>query len=115
MLQLYQSKVNLILILNQKYFFKVFLICREIDVALQRISKMIRGIGDPLVGAYARCYLIKVGLRVGNNRDFMKESFVDFLATYHTVKMTSRNVFFQALKHFYFAFRFSTLEFELSC
>lgn len=46
---------------------------------------MIRGIGDPLVAAYARCYLIRVGVVVSNNREYMKEGFVDFLATYHSV------------------------------
>lgn len=46
---------------------------------------MIRGIGDPLVAAYARCYLVRVGINVSSNREYMKESFVDFLASYHTV------------------------------
>lgn len=52
---------------------------------------MIRGIGDPLVAAYARCYLIRIGVSVyqcvSANREYMKESFVDFLATYHTVRI----------------------------
>jgi hypothetical protein len=47
---------------------------------------MIRGVGDPLVAAYARCYLMRIGINVSNSREYMKESFVDFLATYHTVK-----------------------------
>lgn len=46
---------------------------------------MIRGIGDPLIAAYARCYLIRIGSTVSNSRDYMKESFVDFLSIYHTV------------------------------
>lgn len=46
---------------------------------------MIRGIGDPLVAAYARCYLIRIGVGVSNNREYMKECFFDFLATYQTV------------------------------
>lgn len=62
---------------------------KEIDVALQRISNMIRGIGDPLVASYARCYLIRVGIGVSSNRDYMKEGFMDFLATYHTIFNTS--------------------------
>jgi hypothetical protein len=58
---------------------------REIDASLIRITRMIRGIGDPLVAAYARCYLLRIGITVSTNREYMKESFVDFLATYHTV------------------------------
>jgi hypothetical protein len=58
---------------------------KEIDAALLRLSKMIRGIGDPLVAAYARCYLIRIGIQVSNNRDYMKASFTDFLITYPTV------------------------------
>ncbi|CRK98610.1 CLUMA_CG011946, isoform A [Clunio marinus] len=61
---------------------------KEIDQSLQRISKMIRGVGDPLVAAYARCYLIRIGISVSNNREYMKETFVDFLATYQTIFIT---------------------------
>lgn len=53
--------------------------------ALMRIAKMIRGIGDPLVAIYARCYLFRVGGAVTNDKEYMKESFIDFLDTYHTV------------------------------
>ena len=53
--------------------------------ALLRIAKMIRGIGDPLVAIYARCYLFRVGETVTSDKEYMKESFIDFLDTYHTV------------------------------
>ena len=32
----------------------------EYNDALQRLADMIRGIGDPLVAIYARCYLSRV-------------------------------------------------------
>lgn len=42
-------------------FFKSLIIWfREYSKALIRLTKMIRGIGDPLVAAYARCYLCRV-------------------------------------------------------
>lgn len=38
------------------------IIFREYTAALQRLSYMARGIGDPLVSTYARCYLCRVRL-----------------------------------------------------
>lgn len=58
---------------------------KEIDAALLRLSRMIRGVGDPLVASYARCYLVRVGVQVSNGRDYMKECFLDFLTTYPSV------------------------------
>jgi len=58
---------------------------REIDAALNRISRMIRGIGDPLVASYARCYLVRVGVSVSSDWDFVGKTFADFLTTYQTV------------------------------
>lgn len=58
---------------------------REIAIALSRISKMIRGIGDPLVATYARCYLIRIGFATCENQEYMKECFRDFFNVYHTV------------------------------
>lgn len=46
---------------------------------------MIRGLGDPLVSAYARCYLIRVGVTITKNHEYMRDCFVDFLNIYHTV------------------------------
>lgn len=65
-------------------------IFREYEFAVNRIAKMIRGIGDPLVAAYARCYLVRVGITVCNDKQYMKDSFMDFLGIYHTVSI-SRN------------------------
>lgn len=67
-----------------KIFFFIF---REFSQALLRLTRMIRGIGDPLVAVYARCYLCRVGLNVtSNDRDFIKENFYDFLASYKQLK-----------------------------
>ncbi|RZF44922.1 hypothetical protein LSTR_LSTR013788 [Laodelphax striatellus] len=61
-----------------------FLTKAEFSQALTRLTKMVRGIGDPLVAVYARCYLCRVGMSVSTiNRQFLKENFYDFLATYH--------------------------------
>lgn len=46
---------------------------------------MIRGIGDPLVATYARCYLVRVGVLVTSNKSYIHNNFKDFLAVYQTV------------------------------
>lgn len=45
---------------------------------------MIRGIGNPLIAIYARCYLCRVGLALNKTSDFefVRENFYDFLFTY---------------------------------
>ncbi|XP_033219620.1 VPS35 endosomal protein sorting factor-like [Belonocnema kinseyi] len=60
-----------------------FLTISEFSSALQRITRMIRGIGNPLIAIYARCYLCRVGLALkATDFDFAKENFYDFLFTY---------------------------------
>lgn len=50
---------------------------------------MIRGIGDPLVAVYARCYLCRVGFALKTTEfDFVKENFYDFLYTYQQLFST---------------------------
>ncbi|XP_021918699.1 UPF0505 protein C16orf62 homolog isoform X2 [Zootermopsis nevadensis] len=61
-----------------------FLTSSEFSQALLRLTRMIRGIGDPLVAAYAHCYLCRVGMAVTTgDRDYIKENFYDFLASYN--------------------------------
>lgn len=62
-----------------------FLDQNDIKHALERITKIIRGIGDPLVAAYARCYLCRVGATVTSDKEYIKNNLNDFLFVYHTV------------------------------
>ncbi|XP_020282455.1 UPF0505 protein C16orf62 homolog isoform X2 [Pseudomyrmex gracilis] len=61
-----------------------FLTTSEFNIALLRITRMIRGIGNPLIAVYARCYLCRVGLALNKTSDFefMRENLYDFLFTY---------------------------------
>ncbi|XP_076160323.1 VPS35 endosomal protein-sorting factor-like isoform X2 [Ptiloglossa arizonensis] len=61
-----------------------FLTTSEFNKALLRITQMIRGIGNPLIAIYARCYLCRVGLALNKTSDFefVRENFYDFLFTY---------------------------------
>lgn len=65
---------------------------------------MIRGIGDPLIATYTRCYLCRVGATVSLNSDYIKETLNDFLFIYHTVRMsfsiTSMQHHWQVFTHF---------------
>ena len=39
----------------------------QMQRSLLRLAKTIAGIGDPLVAAYARCYLARIGTRIAPN------------------------------------------------
>ncbi|KAJ1532194.1 hypothetical protein ONE63_000815 [Megalurothrips usitatus] len=61
-----------------------FLTSGEFSQALMRLTRMVRGIGDPLVSVYARCYLCRVGLSINSSdRAYLRENFYDFLAMYN--------------------------------
>jgi len=47
---------------------------------------MIRGIGDPLVNIYARCYLVRIGQSIPNVKEYLKENFKDFIFIYGVVR-----------------------------
>ncbi|XP_058794245.1 VPS35 endosomal protein-sorting factor-like [Phymastichus coffea] len=69
-----------------------FLTTSEFNSILMRLTKMIRGIGDPLVAIYARCYLCRVGFALKTfSLEFVTENFYDFLYTY-------RKLFTQSVK-----------------
>lgn len=60
-----------------------FLTQKEYSTALMRLTSVICGIGDPLVAAYARCYLCRVGMSVAPEaHEHVLENFWDFLLTY---------------------------------
>jgi len=60
-----------------------FLTTGEYSRALVRLAAMARGIGDPLVAAYARCYLCRVGVLVAPSvRDHLMPCFDDLLLTF---------------------------------
>jgi len=57
----------------------------EQNVALLRLIKMVRGIGNPLVAWYARCYLCRIGVLTNLNINYFEECFKDILLTYKQV------------------------------
>uniref|UniRef100_A0A224YT66 Membrane protein associated with esophageal cancer n=1 Tax=Rhipicephalus zambeziensis TaxID=60191 RepID=A0A224YT66_9ACAR len=60
-----------------------FLTRREYSGVLLRLTGTICGIGDPLVAAYARCYLCRVGMSVAPEvHEHVLENFWQFLLTY---------------------------------
>uniref|UniRef100_T1JKK3 VPS35 endosomal protein-sorting factor-like n=1 Tax=Strigamia maritima TaxID=126957 RepID=T1JKK3_STRMM len=61
-----------------------FLTSGEFSKGLMRLSKIIRGIGDPIVAAYARCYLCRMGMSVAPEvRNYLYENLYDFLMNYN--------------------------------
>ncbi|KAM9773653.1 VPS35 endosomal protein-sorting factor-like isoform X2 [Syngnathus typhle] len=57
-----------------------------IQDTLPRLTAMIRGIGDPLVAAYTRAYLCRVGMEVAPSlKDSLKRNFFDLLGTFRQI------------------------------
>eukprot|EP00043_Microstomoeca_roanoka_P016135 m.163872 g.163872 ORF g.163872 m.163872 type:complete len:929 (+) comp16396_c7_seq1:53-2839(+) len=54
----------------------------DVNETLKRLTMQMRGIGDPLVAAYSRCYLCRVGVRVAPRaRSYLMPLFNDLMAT----------------------------------
>lgn len=66
-------------------FYFIFIFYSEQNTAALRLIKMVRGIGNPLVAWYARCYLCRIGLLSNLSVDYFEESFKDILLTYKQV------------------------------
>ncbi|RMX54674.1 hypothetical protein pdam_00009345 [Pocillopora damicornis] len=71
----------------RNWFYKIAsvreLIPREFSQALVRLTKMIRGIGDPLVAVYARTYICRVGILVAPDVcDHLIENLFSFIVSY---------------------------------
>ncbi|XP_022913780.2 VPS35 endosomal protein-sorting factor-like [Onthophagus taurus] len=63
-----------------------FLTSSEYSAALLRLTRMIRGIGNPLVALYARCYLCRVGITLGtltSDNKYLIQNLYDFLDNYN--------------------------------
>ncbi|KAK0049257.1 UPF0505 protein [Biomphalaria pfeifferi] len=64
-----------------------FLNTNEYSDALRRLSQMVRGIGDPLVAVYARCYLCRVGMIIAPKfKGHIPQCFEDFITTFPQVQ-----------------------------
>lgn len=60
-----------------------FLTTDQYSRALSRLALMTRGIGDPLVAAFARCYLCRVGVLIAPKiSDHFKRCYEDVLLTF---------------------------------
>ncbi|XP_053196750.1 VPS35 endosomal protein-sorting factor-like isoform X2 [Scomber japonicus] len=67
-----------------------FLTKSGIQETLPRLTAMIRGIGDPLVAAYTRAYLCRVGMEVAPNlKDSLNRNFFDLLGTFRQISSES--------------------------
>uniref|UniRef100_A0A336MF00 CSON000709 protein n=1 Tax=Culicoides sonorensis TaxID=179676 RepID=A0A336MF00_CULSO len=57
----------------------------DMEGVLNRLTLIARGIGDPLVCAYARCYLCRVGMSLTTVKPYLRQNFDDILSVYLTV------------------------------
>ncbi|EDV92899.1 VPS35 endosomal protein sorting factor-like [Drosophila grimshawi] len=55
---------------------------KEIKELLSRLTGQLRGIADPLVSIYARCYLVRVGVPVTTSRTYIRDNFTDLFTIY---------------------------------
>ena len=65
----------------------------EYTQALIRLTKMIRGMGDPLVACYARAYLCRVGMSLApGTKTHLLPNFTDYLTTLSQVSWVGPRV-----------------------
>ncbi|XP_017855608.1 PREDICTED: UPF0505 protein CG8202 [Drosophila arizonae] len=55
---------------------------KEIEQVLLRLTSQLRGIADPLVSSYARCYLVRVGVTVTRSKVYIRDNFTDLFTIY---------------------------------
>lgn len=58
---------------------------QEMEQSLLRLTSQLRGIADPLVSSYARCYLVRVGVPVTSSKVYIRDNFTDFFTIYPQV------------------------------
>ncbi|EDW38225.1 GL12479 [Drosophila persimilis] len=54
----------------------------EYEKLLRRLTHQLRGIADPLVSTYARCYLVRMGVTVTPSKTYIRENFGDLFIVY---------------------------------
>nr|ADX35958.1 RE31351p [Drosophila melanogaster] len=54
----------------------------EYERILQRLTHQLRGIADPLVSSYARCYLVRMGVTLTSSKTYIRENFADLFLIY---------------------------------
>ncbi|ALC47849.1 CG8202 [Drosophila busckii] len=54
----------------------------ETEQLLLRLTSQLRGIADPLVSSYARCYLVRVGVPVTPTKQYIRANFNDLFILY---------------------------------
>lgn len=65
---------------------------KEIEQVLLRLTSQLRGIADPLVSSYARCYLVRVGVTVTRSKVYIRDNFTDLFTIYPQVGWSYFNV-----------------------
>ncbi|KAH8369160.1 hypothetical protein KR009_002879, partial [Drosophila setifemur] len=56
--------------------------CGDYERLLLRLTHQLRGIADPLVSSYARCYLVRMGVSLTPSKTYIRESFCDLFIIY---------------------------------
>ncbi|KAH8310623.1 hypothetical protein KR044_002256 [Drosophila immigrans] len=60
---------------------------QETEQLLLRLTSQLRGIADPLVSTYVRCYLVRVGVPVTHSKLYIRDNFNDFFIMYPQVSL----------------------------